>query len=143
VADGIDIEAWARTNRACFEVTPLFEMRGSERIQVGFNVDFFALFPMERAQGEARREGAQEIWAGLRKIVETLVGEGTNARLEIEPMRLAAVMRKENDLQPEVNLRARLFHSDDYFASVSSDERARLHAFEKRIEALGLKAGRW
>ena len=143
MADEIDIKAWARTHKACFEVTPLVEMRGSERIQVGFNVDFFALFPMEKAQGEARREGAQEIWTQLRKIVETLVGEGGNARLEIEPMRPAAIMRKANDLQPEVNLRARVFHSDDYFASVTADERVRLHAFEKRIEAVGLKAGRW
>ena len=140
----LDIAAWARTHKACFEMTPLTEMRGPERIQVGYNVDFYALLPMDKAPGDERREAGAEIWRQLRTILEAATRDGEKqARMEIDPQRVGAIMRQQNDLQPEINLRARVFHLDEYFAAVTSEERERLGAFEKKLTALGLKQGRW
>ena len=138
-----DIAEWARANKACFETTPLTEMRGSERIQVGYNVDLYALAPMDKAPGEERRAAGAEIWERLKAILEAATREGGAARFEVEPARVGAVMRQQNDLQPEVNLRARVFHADDYFKAVTNDERDRVPAFERRLTTLGLKHGRW
>ena len=138
-----DIAAWARTHKACFEMTPLTEMRGSERIQVGYNVDFYALLPMDKPAGDERRAAGAEIWGKLKAIVEAATKEGGAARFEIEPAKVGAIMRQQNDLQPEINLRARVFHADDYFAAVTNAERDKVPAFEKRLTALGLKPGRW
>jgi hypothetical protein len=143
VTSEFDIAAWAKANKACFEMTPLTEMRGSERMQVGYNVDLYALAPMDKAPGEERRAAGAEIWDRLKDIVEAATREGGAARFEIEPARVGAVMRQQNDLQPEVNLRARVFHADEYFKAVTNEERDRLPAFEKRLTSLGLKHGRW
>ncbi len=139
-----DNEAWAREHQACFELTPLVEMRGSERIQVGFNVDLYARFPMEKDRGEARVQAAVETWNHLKTLLETVAAGGQGkARLEFDQMRTAAIMRQENKLQPEVNLRARVFHADDYFAPVTAEERSRLPSLEERLRALGLRVRNW
>jgi hypothetical protein len=142
----IDVAAWARTHKAAFEVTPLMEMHGSERVQIGFTVDFYALLPMDKAPGDERRELGMAMWKQLRTILDQAVGQreqGGQARVEVEPMRVAAVMRPENEMQPEVNLRARVFHAADYFASVSPADRDRLSVFEKKLSTMGLRAGHW
>ena len=140
----IDIATWARTHKACFEMSPLTEMRGSERIQVGYNVDFYALLPMDKAPGEERRDAGAQIWQQLKTILETATRDGSKqARMEIESQRVGAIMRQQNDLQPEINLRARVFHADEYFAAVTPEERDRLPVFEKKLMAIGLKPGRW
>lgn len=139
-----ETEAWARDHQACFELTPLVEMRGSKRIQVGFNVDLYAHFPVEKHEGEERAHAALEIWTRLRTILETAAnGASGNARLEIDEMRSAAFMRQENKLQPEVNLRGRTFHAGDYLTPVTDDDRALLPTFEERLRALGLRMRNW
>jgi hypothetical protein len=143
VTSETDMAAWARTNKACFEMTPLTEMRGSERIQVGYNVDFYALLPMDIPPGDQRREAGAAIWQQLKAILETATQQAGQARFEIDAQRVGAIMRQQNDLQPEINLRARVFHPDDYFAAVTAEERERLHGFEKRLTTLGLRQGRW
>ena len=128
-----DNEAWARAHQACFELTPLVEMRGSERIQVGFTVDLYARFPMDKERGEQRTQAAVEIWTQLKTLLETAARSAkADARVEIEQMRIAAIMRQENKLQPELNLRGRVFHAADYFAPVTAEERARMPSFEDR-----------
>ncbi len=140
----IDIAAWARAHKACFEITPLTEMRGSERMQVGFNVDFYALVPMDKPPGDERRHAGAEIWRQLKAILETATQEESKlARMEIEQQRVGEIMRQQNDLQPEVNLRARVFHADEYFTAVTAEERDRVSEFEKGLIALGLRASRW
>ena len=135
-----DNEAWARTHQACFELTPLVEMRGAERIQVGFTVDLYARFPMDKERGEQRTHAAVEIWTQLKTLLEAAATGGKgDARVEIDQMRTAAIMRQENKLQPEINLRGRVFHAADYFAPVTADERARLPSFEDRLRARGLR----
>jgi hypothetical protein len=139
-----DDAAWAREHHACFQVGPLVEMRGENKVQVGFTVDLYAGLPMEKAAGAERRDESSRIWDRLRSILESLVpGEPTGARVEIEPRRLAAYLRPENDMAPEIGLRARVFHADDYFKAVTADERTRLSAVEQRLAAKGLRAGHW
>jgi hypothetical protein len=139
-----NFEAWARTRQACFELTPLTEMRGSDRIQVGFTVDLYALLPMDTDRGEERGKVFLETWTQLKTILQTATeGMGGGARMEVEPMRLAAVMRQQNKLQPEVNLRARVFHGDGYFTAVTQEERDRVPVLEEKIRNLGLRQGNW
>ena len=139
-----NFESWARTRQACFEMTPLMEMRGSERLQVGFTVDLYALLPMDTDRGEERSKAFLDVWTHLKTILESATAEmGPGARVEVEAMRPAAVMRQENKLQPEVNLRGRVFHGDDYFRPVSMEERARLPVLEERLRVLGLRQSKW
>jgi len=119
-------------------------MKGNEKVQVGFTVDLYAEVPMDKGPGAERIEESARIWERLRAIVEKLVPpEGGRARVEIEPRRTAAYLRPENELKPEVGLRARVFHGDDYFASVTNEERTRLNAVEHRLAEMGLRAGHW
>ena len=139
-----DDVAWARAHQACFEVAPLIEMRGSQKVQVGFTIDLYARLPVEKAPGAERGEEAERIQERLRTMVSSLAPEsGGNVRVEIEPTRSAAVLRPENEMAPEVSVRARVFHGDDYFAAVTEDERARMSGVDRKLVALGLRHGHW
>jgi hypothetical protein len=139
--DAID---WARTHRASFETAPLVEMRDSRKIRVGFTLDLYARFPVEKATGAERREESLRILERLRSIVESLApAEGSRARVEIDAARDAITLRPENELEPEVSLRARIFHGDDYFAAVTADESARMSDVGRKLTAMGLKLRHW
>ena len=63
--------------------------------------------------------------------------------MEIEPLRIAAYLRRENEMKPEIGLRARVFHGDEYFKAVTPDERKRLSEVERRLTGMGLRAEHW
>jgi hypothetical protein len=139
-----DDAAWARTHRACFQVLPLVEMRGNAKMQVGFTVDLYAALPVDKAAGPERIEESKRLWERLRTIVESLrPPEGSTARVEIEPPRTAAYLRQENEMEPEIGLRARVFHGDEYFKVATPDENKRMSAVEGRLKAMGLRADHW
>jgi hypothetical protein len=139
-----DVAEWAEAHQACFEIDPLIEMRGAEKIQVGFTLELYARLPMESGPGPERRQSGAAVWERLRTILESVLPrEGGSARVEIEPRRMAAVLRPENQMQPEVTLRARIFHADDLWKAVTPGDRDRREAFEKKLVAVGLKAGHW
>jgi hypothetical protein len=136
--------AWARDHRACFQVGALIEMRGHEKLQVGFTVDLYATLPTDKAPGVERREESHGIWEHLRAIVESLIpAEGAAARVEIEPRRTTAYLRPENGMEPEIGLRARVFHRDEYFKVVTAGERERLSEVERRLTGMGLRPDHW
>ena len=136
--------AWARAHRACFQVGPLVEMRGTQKMQVGFTVDLYAAVPGDKPPGPERIAEATRIWERLRAIVESLPrADGSTARVEIEPFRVAAYLRPENEMKPEIGLRAHVFHGDQYFKPVTDDERTRLSAVARKLEGAGLRADHW
>ncbi len=135
-----DIAAWARLHRVCYELAPLYEMEGSNQVQVGYTLDLYALLPLDKAWGQARLDEALRIWEGLREIVEFLAPpEETMARAEIAPPRFAAYHRPEAGMAPEIMLSVRFFHADNYFAAVTVEDRAKLPGLVHRLAALGLK----
>ena len=139
-----DVAAWAKTHRACFKADPLIEMRGSERLQVGFTLDLYARLPMEKAPGAERREAGGALWKRLRTILESALAEaGMEARVDIEAMRSGAVLRPENEMQPEIALQARVFHGQGSAKAVTPAAREHMSALEKKLVAMGLKPGRW
>ena len=138
-----DDVAWAKAHQACFEIAPLIEMRGAQKIQVGFTIDLYARLPMEKAAGAEREEETGRVQERLRAMVSSLAPADGNVRLEIEPPRAAAFLRPENEMAPETSVRARVFHGDDYFVAVTEDERARVSAVDHKLAALGLRQGHW
>jgi hypothetical protein len=125
-------------------VEPLVESNKGRRVQVGFIVRFYARQPVQEGPEAERREAAARVWEGLREIAQSFApSEGSSARLEIEAPRLAAFLRPENEMHPEIALTARVFHGDDYFAEVTGDEREHLSAVTRRLTELGLKQGHW
>lgn len=135
-----DIAAWARLHRVCYELAPLYEMEGSDKVQVGYTLDLYALLPLDKAPGPEQREEGLKIWEGLREIVEFLTPpEESKARAEIVPPRFAAYHRPEAGMAPEVMLSVDFFHADNYFAAVTDEDRAKLPGLVHRLAALGLK----
>lgn len=135
---------WAREHRAAFEVAPLMEVRGGERLQVGFTLSLYAAAPMEKAPGHDRQEAAQQLWEELRTLAQSAVPEDerVGARAELEPPH-AALLRPENEFKPEVGLTWRIFHADEYLQAVTAGDRERLAHLEKRLLAMGLKQKAW
>jgi hypothetical protein len=138
-----DAAAWAKDHQASFESEPLIEMRGTEKVTVGFTLTLYARLPMEKPPGPERQEAGASLWQRLRGILESALAEGSGgSRVDIEPMRAAAVLRPENEMQPEVALRARVVHPET-FQAVTPGERDKMATFEKKLVAMGLRAGHW
>jgi hypothetical protein len=133
--------SWAREHGARYEVEPLIEMVEGRKTQVGFVLRVYALLPDVPA-GE-RAAAAAPILARLREIVLSLQpAEGSAGRLELEPMRTAATLEAAGDLEPEISVSAQIFHSADYFAQVTEDDRKKVYAGAKRLVELGFGEGK-
>jgi hypothetical protein len=125
-----------------FEIAPLVEMRGDERVQPGFALTFYAAAPMEKAAGKERQEAGRELRQELVALAEAAIPAAERkSRVTLEPPR-AAVLRPENEFKPEVGLTWQVYYPGDPRAT-SDEDRERIAAFEKRLAALGLKRGRW
>ncbi len=139
----IDVDAtrgWARERKAAWEVEPLFEMHGKDRVQVGYELDLYARLPA----GLSDEDDGSRLWDRLREIAESLLPLlGENARMDLEPFEAADRLRSETGFAPEVLLQARLIHASDYFAPAGEPDRDRLQALEQRLAELGLRARSW
>jgi hypothetical protein len=133
--------AWAKAQQACFETDPIVEMRGSEKVAVGFVLNLYAKLPMDVPPGEARRTASAGLWDRLRGILDQAL-EGGDAQVDVDPPKTAAVLRPENEMIPEVALRARIRHKEAW-KPLTAGEREGMSAFEKKLSALGLRAGHW
>ena len=137
-----DWVAWTREHRVAYELSPLLEMRGGEKVQSGFTLSFYAAVPMDKAAGAERQEAGRKLWEELRALAEHAVPAAERtARVEPDPPR-TAVLRPENEFKPEVVLTWRILKAGEP-APVTPEDRERLAALEKRLAALGLKRGRW
>ena len=135
--------AWARENKVAFQASPLVELRGQERVQVGFNLTLYGAVPPKPA-GQERREAARKVKEELREFLDQVVaGHEHVARTEWQPSGMELVLRPENELRPEVSVTLRIFHPDEYLKSVTAEEREALSRFEKRLAGMGLRQGHW
>jgi hypothetical protein len=136
-----DWAAWTREHRVAYELAPLVEMRGSDKVQSGFTLTLYAAAPMEKAPGQERQEAGRRLWDELSALAEAAVPAAERtARVELEPPH-TAVLRPENEFKPEVGLTWRIFHPE--VTPVTAEDRERLSQLEKRLATLGLKRGRW
>lgn len=142
--DPVEIQDWARQNKAAWEVTPLVEMHRGERTQVGFELSLYARLPPETQASSAEETALEGLWDRLREIAESLLPiAGDGARIEVDPFEAAGRLRPETNFAQEVLLTARLFHASDYFAPVADADRDRMKPLEARLTALGLRQRSW
>ena len=137
-----DWVAFTREHRVAYELTPLMEGRGNERVQSGFSLTLYAAAPMDKAAGGERQEAGRRLWDELRALAEAAVPQTERgARVELDPPH-TAVLRPENEFKPEVGLTWRISHPGEP-TPVTAEDRERLTSLEKRLAELGLKRGRW
>ena len=137
-----DWVAWTREHRVAYEIAPIVEMRGSERVQPGFTLTFYAAAPMEKAAGQERHAAARELREQLAALAEAAVPAAERqGRVRLEPPR-TAVLRPENEFKPEVGLTWQVYYQGDP-RQTTEEDRQRIADFEKRLAALGLKRSRW
>jgi hypothetical protein len=135
--------AWAKENKVAFEVGPLVELRGQDRVQVGFTLTLYGALPRDKPAGE-RREAQRLLREELRAFVEAAIVPGESAaRTEWADTGMEIVMRPQNELRPEVGVTLRIFHADEYMKSVTAGEREGLSRFEKRLVEKGIRQGHW
>ena len=134
---------WARQNRVAYEVAPIVESRGGDKVQVGFTFSLYAAIPTDKPLGRERQRAGEQLMEEMRALVQHAAPAETNpAGVSLEPPHLA-VLRPENELRPEVGLTWRAVHPDEYLKTVTAEERGRMGQFEKRLSALGLRHGHW
>lgn len=139
-----DTQAWARSNRAAWELRPLVEMVRGERRQVGFVLNLYARIPVEMRPSPERDRAVLATWDRLREIAVSLAGLGREGeQVEVAPFDAAARLRSENHFEPEVLLESRIVHPARYLDAVAPDEREHLQPLEQRLRELGIRPGHW
>jgi hypothetical protein len=129
---------WARDHHAGFELEPLVVAARGRRVHVGFTIRLYADLPVDARPHAERWSEAAEIQATLRQLLESLAPpDGGAVRLEIEPSRALALVVPGGDRAPEIAVRARVFHSEDYF--VTAREEKRIYAQARRLAEMGLQ----
>jgi len=142
--DAQQTRAWARSNRAAWELLPLVEMVRGEKRQVGYVLNLYARIPVEMPPSPERDRAVLATWDRLREIAVSLAGLGREGeQVEVAPFDAAGRLRPENALEPEVLLQARIVHPSRYLEEVSSDERKHLDPLEQRLRGLGMRPGHW
>jgi len=131
---------WARAHRLAYEITPLIEMRGGERMQVGFNFSLYAEVAEEDAEDTAAGEALKQEMEAF--VQDALAIEARVAQVEPDPERIV-VTRPENQLKPELCLAWRIVHKEEYLTPVTSQDRERLAQLEQRLRQLGVKWSHW
>ena len=133
---------WAREHRACYQVAPVIEDVGGDKVQVGFSVTVYAAAPMENAPGAQRMEAVRKLWDELKRLAEEVAPEEQRtARVQVEQS-ARVVLRPENEFKPEVHLTFHLFPRGSSMAAVTPQDRDRMAQLEKRLVAFGVKQGR-
>lgn len=142
-SDAGTIQDWAARTKACWEVTPLVEIRQGARVQVGSDLSLFARIPDMPASDE-RVRAIEAIWDRLREIAESLAPLlGASGRVDVAAFDLAARLRPETRFAPEVMLQARLVHASDSSATPSEAGRDGLKPLEEQLARLGLRSKTW
>jgi hypothetical protein len=135
--------AWAKENKVAYEISPLLELRGQERVQVGFGLTLYGALPPDDPPG-TRREASHRLKEEMRAFLEEEITPGDSAaRTEWQASGTEIVMRPANELRPEVGVTLRIFHADEYLKAVTAGEREGLSRFEKQLTAKGLRQGHW
>ena len=62
-----DWVAWTREHRVAYELAPLLEMRGGDKVQSGFTLSLYAAAPMDKAAGAERQEAGRTLWEELQR----------------------------------------------------------------------------
>jgi hypothetical protein len=118
-------------------------MHQGEPVQVGYALRLYARVPTEIPPSPERRAAIIATWDRLREIADALVAEEPGTRIEVDPYDAEERFRRENNFRPEVSVRARIVHEEDYFQPVDEDDRRRLRPLEDRLRELGLRPGHW
>jgi hypothetical protein len=142
--DPAESRTWAQQAKAAWELRPLIDQQKGQRIQVGFELDLYARFPIDVPSSTERQAVVERLWDRLREIAESLLPlTGGDGRIEVDPYEAAARLRPETQFAPEMLLTARLFHGADFLAPVHEGDRERLKPVEERLNELGLKPHSW
>jgi len=142
--DPAESRTWAQQAKAAWELRPLIDQQKGQRIQVGFELDLYARFPIDVPSSTERQAVVERLWDRLREIAESLLPlTGGDGRIEVDPYEAAARLRPETQFAPEMLLTARLFHGADLLRPVEPGERERLKPLEERLLDLGLKPRSW
>ena len=137
-------QEWSRVHKACWEVQPLVELHGGQKLQVGFEIQLFVQFPPEVKGPEERRQAFPEIHARLAELCQLVFpSEAGEGRFEVERPEPLAKLRPETQFAAELQRVVRAFHKQEYFQGVAADARQRLQPLEERLKAFGLKPGSW
>lgn len=135
---------WARRHRVAYEVGPLVELSGREKVQIGFTLTLYAALPTEKPAGKERDADFLRMREELRAFLQQTVPVDPGlVRAELEPARPAAVLRPENELRPELAVTWRIFHAGEYLKAVTPAERQGMARVEKQLSGLGLRQGHW
>lgn len=133
---------WIREHKVTYEILPHFEMHGSARVRVGYDLTLSA-----RHASLHEDPGCPECYRihdTLRELVLKAFPEGQHAsRVEIAPFHAALHMRPESKWSPEVLLEVEVTHAHGTFSPAEAEDEACVRKAQEVLGALGVRSNVW
>jgi hypothetical protein len=131
-----------REHQVCWEVAPINEMRGHDRIQVGYELRLFARHAARNTSpGSMAARTLHEKMSAVAAFVAP--SECRPSRCEIAPFDASFHMRPESQWQPEVQLTVRIIHEEGYLRAIDACETRCAREIAARLHGLGAQEKAW
>jgi hypothetical protein len=146
-----ELRQFVREHRVCWHTYPVTVLHRGEQIQVGYEVELSAVHGTARGTLHADSPECHHLFGWLKRLADLIVPDWP--RHEIAPFDHSVHLEGSRGWEPEVVLRLRIFHRDDYFTSVETCEKC-LHdepgsvarcltEVEESLSTLGAHKGSW
>jgi len=137
------LEEWIREHKVTCEVLSHFEMHGTARVRVGYDLTLSARHPLPLHDDPGCPE-CYRIHDTLRELALRALPDGRQVgRVAIAPFHAALHMRPESRWNPEVLLEVEVRHPHGTFSPPEAEEEACVRKAQQTLAALGVRDNAW
>jgi len=137
------LRTWIQDHRVCWERASRLELRGHQRIQVGFDVTLFARHEQTHTDAPGCTECYRQ-YQQLREIAGLVLPKGIHpTQCAFSAFDASHHLRPETRWAPEVQLTIEITHRTDTFGDVDDDERRCGAEIQEALRRLGVRPRVW
>jgi len=125
------LQQFVRDNQVKWEVRPIVEIVGGEKVSVGYELEISAA-----SNGIA---ASPALFRDLTAVAQSVLPRELDAtRVEVLPFDHSVRLDPHDRLRPRVLLKLRIIHATGYFQAATSDQTKCLREVEQALRSLGV-----
>ena len=130
--------------RVCWDVWPEYVMVGSERRQIGFELELSGTHAPGAHNPTPGCAYCKEVFSALLSIAEWIrPAEGRPTRYDFQPYEMKIHYSQNRSFRPDVNLSIKILHRQGGFDLVDPCEKRCLSEMEEKLRQIGACHGSW
>lgn len=138
------LQEFVQQHQVRFQSRPLTMHRLEQRVQVGYELELRAAHPVAHQEIHPGCPQCGKLYQGLKQLADaSLPPPGRPTGYEIGPVDFAWHYSPSRNSRPEVVLKVRISHRQDFFNPIDECEKRCLAQMTEALRRLGACSGRW